>query len=174
MWVAACLAGDRRAFDQLVDTYQSKLFNAAYRITGSTADAMDATQVAFIKAFQNLNTFDPSRPFFSWIYRIALNEAFNIVDGRRRNCELVGDVSETQEDPEKACQAGETCQHIQTALMRLPDDQRAVLVLRHFQGLSYREIGEVVGVSEKTVKSRLFTARRNLRAILSELGLFNE
>lgn len=171
MLVEACLAGDRSAFAELVDTYQSKLYNAAFRITGSSADAMDATQGAFVKAYENLQTFDRSRRFFSWIYRIALNEAFNIIDRRRGHSELVEEIPGGGNDPEQACQAAETNEWIQKALMNMPEEQRAVLVLRHFHGLSYREIGEVVGVSEKMVKSRLFMARQNLRAFLSEQGL---
>jgi RNA polymerase sigma-70 factor (ECF subfamily) len=170
MLVEACLAGDRSAFAQLVDAYQSKLYNATYRITGSPADAMDATQDAFVKAYENLNTFDPSRRFFSWIYRIALNEALNIIDRRRGDSELPDEIPGDRDDPEQACEANETSEHIQKALMTLPKDQREVLVLRHFHGLSYEEIGDVVGISEKTVKSRLFTARRSLRAALLNQG----
>ena len=170
MLVAACLAGDRRAFDQLVDAYQSKLFYAAYRITGSADDAMDAAQGAFVKAYEKLDTFDPSRRFFSWIYRIALNEALNILDRRRNQSELGPDVPGEGDDPEQACEADEEGTCIQRALMELCEEQRVVLVLRHFHGLSYHEIGEVVGVSEKTVKSRLFTARQNLRAVLIKQG----
>ena len=169
MLVAACLAGDPKAFDQLVDAYQAKLFNAAYRITGSTADAMDATQGAFVKAYENLHTFDQSRRFFSWIYRITLNEALTLVDRRRDLSELEDDVP-GGDDPERACEAAEEGDHIQKALLDLPEDQRAVLVLRHFHGLSYQEIGDVVGVSEKTVKSRLFEARRTLRVLLLRQG----
>ena len=84
MLVAACLAGDRTAFAQLVDAYESKLFYAAFRITGSADDAMDATQSAFVKAYENLRTFDPSRRFFSWIYRIALNEALEHLQSAAR------------------------------------------------------------------------------------------
>jgi RNA polymerase sigma-70 factor (ECF subfamily) len=170
MLVEACLAGDRTAFGQLVDSYQTKLFYAAYRITGSTEDAMDATQGAFVKAYENLHTFDLSRRFFSWIYRIVLNEALNILDRRRSHTELEDEVPGSGENPEQTCQAEETGRYIQRALMKLSAEQRVVLVLRHFHGFSYREIGEVLGVSEKTVKSRLFTARQSLRAVLLEQG----
>lgn len=170
MLVAACLAGDRTAFGQLVDAYQNKLFYAAYRVTGSSEDAMDATQGAFVKAYEKLDTFDPTRRFFSWIYRIALNEALNILDRRRNQSELEDEVAGAGDDPEQVCEAEETGQCIQRALMTLCEEQRVVLVLRHFHGLSYREIAEVIGVSEKTVKSRLFTARQNMRAALLEQG----
>lgn len=171
MLVAACLAGDRNAFGQLVDAYQGKLYNAAYRITGSPADAMDATQGAFVKAYENLHTFDPSRRFFSWIYRIALNEALNILDRRRNVAQLEEEeLPGALADPEEACLEAEDGRCIHRALQCLTVDQRTVLVLRHFQGLSYQEIGEMLGISDKTVKSRLFAARHSLRTALLEQG----
>ncbi len=172
MLVAACLAGDQTAFAQLVDAYEGKLFYAAYRITGSADDAMDATQGAFVKAYENLGAFDPSRKFFSWIYRIVLNEALNILSRRRHQSALEEEMADpAEDDPEQLCEAEEEGRCVQRALMELPGEQRVVLVLRHFQGLSYQEIGEVLGIGEKTVKSRLFTARQNLRAVLTKQGL---
>jgi RNA polymerase sigma-70 factor (ECF subfamily) len=171
MLVNACLAGDRNAFAQLVDSYQRQLFNATYRVTGSWDDAMDATQTAFIKAYEKLHTYDTGHRFFSWIYRIALNEALNLL-GRRRSVSLV-DVSApaTDPDPEQAYQEAETSRRVQEALMQLASRHRVILVLRHFHGLSYREIAEVVGIPEKTVKSRLFTARQRLRTVLLDRGV---
>ena len=82
--VEACLTGDRKAFQMLMDLYERKLFNASYRVVDDYEDAMDATQSAFVKAYENLQSFDPSRRFFSWIYRILLNESLNIVKARKR------------------------------------------------------------------------------------------
>ena len=88
MLVQACLRGDRSAFDKLVDRYERPLFTAAYRITGSVEDAMDATQTAFVNAFEKLDTFDQSHRFFSWLYRIAVNQALNVVGRRKPSAEL--------------------------------------------------------------------------------------
>ena len=84
MLVEACLSGDTSAFGRLVDTYERPLYNAALRITNSRDDAMDATQSAFVKAYEKLHTFNSSYRFFSWIYRIAVNEALNIVQRKGR------------------------------------------------------------------------------------------
>jgi len=171
MLVQACLAGDRSAFSELVDSYEGKLFNVAYRITGSRDDAMDVTQATFLKAYEKLHTFDLSRTFFSWIYRIAINEALNLVRRTRNTAPLDLETADPEKSPEESAQEGETRRFVQASLMRLQPDHRAVIVLRHLQGLSYREIAEVLGIPEKTVKSRLFSARRALRTILAEQGV---
>ena len=88
MIVEACLAGERKAFEVLVDRYEKKLYNAAYRVLGDSEDAMEATQSAFVKAYERLGTFDTSQRFFPWMYRILVNESLNIVNRRKRFEEL--------------------------------------------------------------------------------------
>jgi RNA polymerase sigma-70 factor (ECF subfamily) len=171
MLVQATLDGDRAAFGGLVDRYEKKLYNAAYRITGSREDAMDATQAAFVKAYENLHTFDFAYRFFSWIYRIALNEALSLVRRRQPVTDLDSHVPDSAAGPEQTASGKETGQLIQEALLRLQPDYRAVVILRHFEGLSYLEIGEVLGIPSKTVKSRLFSARRELRTALLDRGV---
>jgi RNA polymerase sigma-70 factor (ECF subfamily) len=170
MLVQACLEGDHSAFDLLVDRYEGALFNAAYRITGSVEDAMDATQAAFVNAFEKLHTFDSSYRFFSWIYRIACNQALNLVGRRRPRVELDADHPDHGADPEAVFTESEAGGFLQRALMELTPQHRVVIVLKHLQGLTYREIAELLEIPEKTVKSRLFTARQNLRSILLEKG----
>lgn len=171
MLVEACLRGDRNAFDELVDRYEGPLFSAAYRITGSVEDAMDATQNAFVNAYEKLHTFDPRYRFFSWIYRIAINQSLNLVDRRKTQTEIVDDTPSESRGPAEVYDATEARGHLKRAMLELEPHYRAVIVLKHLEGFSYREIGELLDVSEKTVKSRLFTARRRLRAILTELGV---
>jgi RNA polymerase sigma-70 factor (ECF subfamily) len=168
--VEACLAGDGKAFRMLMDCYEKKLFNAAYRVLDDHEDAMDATQAAFVKAYENLHTFDTSRRFFSWIYRILLNESLNILKARRRFDSLSDTVPVTTKSPEERYGDEETGQRVHSALKDLKTDHRIVIVLKHYQGLSYREMSEIVGVPEKTVKSRLFSARRQLKDILLRKG----
>lgn len=170
MLVEACLQGDRHAFDELVDRYQKPLYAAAYRITGSVDDAMEATQQAFVNAYEKLHSFDPTFRFFSWIYRIAVNQALNLVSTRREQGELDIDLPGNGPRPDAAIEQNEVRRHLQRALAELAPKYRAVLVLKHLEGLSYREIGEALDLPEKTVKSRLFTARRQLRGILTEQG----
>jgi RNA polymerase sigma-70 factor (ECF subfamily) len=170
MLVQACLEGDHSAFDLLVDRYEGTLFNAAYRITGSVEDAMDATQSAFVNAYEKLHTFDSSYRFFSWIYRIVCNQALNLVGRRRSLTDLEADHPDEGADPEAVYGEVEAGGFLQRALMELTPQYRIVIVLKHLQGLTYREIAELLEIPEKTVKSRLFTARQNLRSILLEKG----
>jgi len=170
MLIEACLRGERRAFDELVDRYEGPLFNAAFRITGSVEDAMDATQAAFVNAYEKLHTFDPAYRFFSWIYRIVVNQALNLVSRRRTEIELDSDTPSDASNPEKAFSEVEATGFLQKALMDLAPQHRLVVVLKHLEGYSYREISELLGIPEKTVKSRLFSARQRLRLILTERG----
>ncbi|UCG52826.1 MAG: sigma-70 family RNA polymerase sigma factor [Candidatus Latescibacterota bacterium] len=171
MIVEACLAGDRKAFEVLVDRYEKKLFNAAYRVVGDFEDAMDATQSAFVKAFEKLHTFNTSYRFFPWMYRILVNESLNIVSQRRRFEGLDSKIELPDKNPEETYGDRELGRHLQSAMMDLKPDQRVVVALRHYQGFSYKEIGEILRLPEKTVKSRLFSARRQLRGILQRKGI---
>jgi RNA polymerase sigma-70 factor (ECF subfamily) len=170
MLVEACLRGDRHAFDELVDRYEGPLFSAAYRITGSVEDAMDATQNAFVNAYEKLHTFDPTYRFFSWIYRIAINQSLNLVGGRRNQTTFDEDAPAAEPNPSEVFESNETRGQLKRALLELEPHHRTVIVLKHLEGFSYREIGELLEIPEKTVKSRLFTARQRLRAILTERG----
>jgi RNA polymerase sigma-70 factor, ECF subfamily len=170
MMVRACLDGDNAAFGSLVQKYSGKLYNAAYRITRGREDAVDATQAAFVKAYEKLPSFDFNHRFFSWIYRIALNEALDIAGRRRREAGLDDAPEPVGGDIEDEYAEVERSRFVQRALMELPPDGRALIVLRHFQGLSYGDIAEILRVPEKTVKSRLFTARQRLRQVLEERG----
>jgi len=165
--VARCLHGDAAAFEAVVHRYQRVLFTVALRLTGDREDARDATQNAFIRAFEKLDTFDPSRRFFSWLYRIAVNESLNLRRSRRAHDPLeAAHASEVrQADP---VEGSEREARVHQALLRLPSEQRAVVVLRHFAELSYEEIGEALQVPVKTVKSRLFMARQRLAPLLAE------
>jgi RNA polymerase sigma-70 factor (ECF subfamily) len=140
------------------------LFSVALRLIGDYEDARDATQNALVRAYVHLETFDPSRKFFSWIYRIVVNECLNVRRARRPQERLV-DTIEAKAGPDTV-EALERRDQIQVALHKLTDEYREVIVLRHFAELSYAEISDVVGVPEKTVRSRLFTARQRLGELL--------
>ena len=170
MLVQSCLRGDREAFDELVDRYEGPLFNASYRITGSVEDAMDATQNAFVNAFEKLHTFDQSLRFFSWIYRIAINQALNLVGRRKPTADLDDNTPTAAPNPETAYRETEASNALVHAMVELAADYRTVIHLKHLEGFSYKEIAVLLEIPEKTVKSRLFTARRQLRLILTEQG----
>lgn len=169
--VEATLAGDRKAYAMLVERYEKQLFNAAYRVVHHYEDAMDATQSAFVKAYENLHRFDANRRFFSWIYRILLNESLNILNQRKRFDGIDDSFAAGGPDVEDRMVDNEVGRQVRSALMDLKTDHRVVIVLKHYEGMSYREMSEVVGIPEKTIKSRLFSARKQLRDILLRKGI---
>ncbi len=163
--------GDERAFEALVDEYQGVLYNLAWRMTGSPDDARDLTQTVFLKVWRNLASYDPAHRFYSWIYRITINESLNFVQRRRRHDELDDGIPDGVPGPADTLERIELGDHLQEALMTLSAEYRQVIVLRHFQELSYAEIADVAGIPEKTVKSRLFSARQLLGEALRRRGV---
>jgi RNA polymerase sigma-70 factor (ECF subfamily) len=164
--IVRCLQGEAAAFEAIVRRYQRVLFTVAHRVLGNAEDAMDATQNTFVRAYEHLDTFDPSRRFFSWIYRIAINESLNMKRARRPEQPLDVAAERPEANASELLARLEQSELIDSALVRLPEEQRLVVVLRHFADMSYSEIGEAMGVPEKTVKSRLFAARQRLGTIL--------
>ena len=164
-WVAGCLRGDPDAFEPLVRKYERVVFSVALRLVGDYEDARDVTQNAFIRAFERLDQFDPGRKFFSWIYRIAVNESLNLRRARKPQTPLEDDI-EVPGEPLEGLEREELARRVDRALAKLSFEYREVIVLRHFAELSYEEIAQAAGVPEKTVKSRLFTARQRLAGLL--------
>lgn len=157
---------DRETFERLVDQYEKKIFNLVYRMVNNYEDAMDVTQTAFMKAYDKRNYYDPNYNLFSWLYRIAVNEAINFVNKRKRTVTLGYDPASLVKNPEENLSHSEQADRIQNALTQLKPDYRVVVVLRHFMDLSYHEISDILDIPEKTVKSRLFTGRQLLKSIL--------
>ena len=166
VWVARCLRGDAGAFEPIVRRYQRPLFSVAHRMLGNYDDALDVTQNAFIRAFEGLDGYDPNRRFFSWIYRIVVNECLNARRARKPVEPLTEQLPDPENSPLDDVEALERSASIDAALVRLSEDHRLVVVLRHFADLSYAEMSEALGVPEKTVKSRLFEARHRLGELL--------
>ena len=163
--VARCLDGDEVAFAAVVGRYQRVLFTVALRSLGDYDEASDATQNAFIKAYSKLDTFDPTRRFFSWIYRILVNECLNARRDRRLHEPLTPELASV-DSPADLLEASERKQRVQAAILALPAAYREVVVLRHFAELSYDEIADALDVPARTVKSRLHTARQQLAGML--------
>jgi len=170
--IERCKRGDRRALEQLLADYQRPVYNAAYRIVGNREDAADVTQTVFLKTFEQLDQYKPEFKFFSWIYRIAINESINQIKRNAKQMSL-GDreISDTR-GPEDAVDSGDISRGVQGCLMELQEDYRTVVVLRHFSECSYRQISEILRIPEKTVKSRLYSARQLLKEKLKEIGVF--
>ncbi len=163
-----CLQGDEAAFEQIVERYQRPIFNIALRMVHDFEDARDIAQGVFVKAYENLGRYDPRFRLFSWLYRMAVNESINFLKRKRNRLEAVHRLTRDHHFPVEAGQDGEDrARAVERALMALTPDQRAVVVMKHLSGRSYRDLSEILNIPEKRVKSRLFEARRRLKAILT-------
>jgi RNA polymerase sigma-70 factor (ECF subfamily) len=165
-------AGDNDAFGRLVVRYQKPIYNAAWRLLGKREDASEVTQSVFLKIVERLDDYDPRYRFFSWIYRIAVNESIDVLrrNGREDPLDDHTDFPAPQfEEPESAFEAGNVSARVQRALIAMKTDDRVVITLRHFAECDYAEMAAIIGIDEKTVKSRLFEARRRLAHQLADL-----
>ncbi len=172
--VGQCLAGSERAFEMLVDRYEKVIFSVAYRMTSDFDASEDITQATFVKAFENLKRYDPRYKFFSWLYRIAVNESLNHLKHRMQTRELSPCLVSNERGPDETYVEAELARHIQEAMMELDPDYRTVVVLRHYGDCSYKQMAEILDLPEKKVKSRLFTARHLLRDILARRGILKD
>ena len=162
--------GDTRAFDLLVLKYQGRVANLVSRYVSNAAEAEDVTQEAFIKAYRALPKFRGDSAFYTWLYRIAANAAKNhlVALGRRPSSDQVIDEAEQfdlpgklkdHESPDAVLMGMELEQAVNSAIDSLPDELKAALTLREFEGLSYEEIAEILSCPIGTVRSRIFRAR---------------
>lgn len=163
--VRRCRSGETAAFEVVVARHQAVLYGVAARMLGNREDAKDATQNAFVRAFERLDSYDPTFRFFSWIYRILVNECLNVLRARRPQ-EPLRPATQVTDGPLAHLEAEERRDRVRAALRALPEQYRDVIVLRHFADLSYEEMGATLGIPARTVKSRLFTARQHLGAAL--------
>ena len=164
--------GDREAFGELVARYQRPIYNAAYRLLGTREDANDVAQSVFLRIVERLDDYDPKYRFFSWIYRIAINESIDVLRRTRREEPWDDDdafAAPPVDEPHFAYEAGNVALRIQRALMAMKTDDRVVITLRHFAECGYSEMAAIIGIDEKTLKSRLFEARRRLAGQLHDL-----
>ncbi|MBN1976599.1 MAG: sigma-70 family RNA polymerase sigma factor [Anaerolineae bacterium] len=178
--IADAQKGKVDAFNDLVLTYQQQVYNLAYRILGDPASAADATQDAFISAYQSLSRFRGGS-FKSYLLRIVSNRCYDELRRRKRRPAISFEDVEIDEDanpmlvnggegPEAHAERKEMARVLQAGIETLPSDQRVTLVLSDVQGMSYEEIAEVTEVALGTVKSRLARARSKLRDYLLDNG----
>lgn len=172
--ILECRQGNLKAFERLVTRYQQHAIAVAYQMLGDWEDAKEAAQDTFVKVYLSLESFDPSRTFSTWLYRILINTC---IDYRRRRsalAETVGitpfrPISEDQSAPDVEFEANEHRALLSKALARLSPKHRAVITLRDLQGLSSREVSDIMDCSEATVRVHLFNARRKLKTLLIPL-----
>ena len=166
--------GSVRAFEVIVRATMRRAYAIALGLLGNAEDARDVSQEAFVAAHKARGRFDDQRPFFPWFYRILRNRCLNFIQMRARRREISMDVLAERADerarPDRDMIRRERIEAVWRALFTLSPDHREVIVLRNFQECSYREIAEALGISEGTVMSRLFYARKALAKALGGTG----
>lgn len=180
--VSQAAAGDREAFESLVVRYSSKVFGLCFSLLGNRADAEDASQEAFLKAFRAISTYRDQASFSTWLYRITRNACIDLVRQRSRRPTVSIDAEIEEEDGAVAFQVVDdaplqdetaasnwSAEKVRAAIATLPEGFRTVILLRDIEGLSYQEVARVLGVREGTVKSRLARARAALLKVLKRM-----
>lgn len=177
--------GDVRAFDVIVRRWENQLFNLIYKIIGDFETSKDIRQEVLLRVYQSAKRYRPRGQFKTWLYRIAINCSINELRRRERHRTLSLTTFHKRKDgeqyalenilpdpepqPDEIVQRNETAQCIQDALNRLPDEQRIVIVLRHYEGLKFQQIASILGCPLGTVKSRMHHGLERLRAMLRHL-----
>ncbi len=176
--VEACLAGEESAFDVLLGRWEKRIRGAIYRLVGSDEEARDLCQEAFLKAYKSLRSFKQEARFSSWLYQIALNLCRDRI--RRRRGKTMVSLDELEEGGAAMPVAGptaldllqerDTSRLVAQAIEALPDEQREVIILKEYQGLTFLEIAQVLDVPISTVKTRLYRGLDQLRVRLEREG----
>lgn len=165
--VAMALGGDPEAFAALVERYDRAVYHLAYRTLHDVEEARDATQEAFFKAFRSLRTFKPGAKFSTWIFAITYHACCDRLNRRKRySTEELPDRADAAPGPESQAIALDEARRLREAIDALPEKYRAVITLYHLQGRQYDEIAAVLGLPMGTVKTHLFRAKEQLRALL--------
>lgn len=169
LWVQRTLAGDPQAFGELVQQYERDVFNLTYRMLNNRGEAEDAAQEAFLRAYSNLDRYDQSRSFKTWLLSIASNHCIDRLRRRRLTWLSLEEplpphpaLTSDTPGPEEATLANERNVLVQALLDELSPDYRLAVVLRYWYDYSYAEIAEMLETTESAIKSRLFRARQAL------------
>ncbi len=164
--VEACRAGRRGAFDLIVERHRRQVYQLCYRFAGNHEDASDLSQDVFIRAFQGLKTFRGAASLSTWLYRIGVNVCLSRASAKKLATEELDERRHVDTEAEPADQRllkEERAARVRAAIARLPDRQRATLILRVYRGLSHQEIAETLGSSVGAVKANFFHALANLK-----------
>ena len=168
--------GDEAAFEELLITYEKRIYNIAYRMMRNQSDAQDMAQEAIIKAYRNLHTFKGTCMFSSWVYRITVNTCLDEIRKRKKRNVLFMDAMDGEGAgftdkaplPEQMMESKEEYARILSAINALNEEYKTVIVLRDMQGFSYRDISQIIDCNIGTVKSRINRARNILKTVLRQ------
>jgi RNA polymerase sigma-70 factor (ECF subfamily) len=170
-WVSQSQNGDDAAYESLIRKHQQMIHSLTFRMTGSMADAKDLAQETFVRAYRQLDSYQGNSRFSSWLYRIAVNACLDWRRREKRRAELLANWrnlnAEAAPTPDSPANLDELSREVQAALMRLPDKQRAAVVLTVYGELNHAEAAKILGCSETTVSWRIFSARRKLKKLLA-------
>lgn len=167
--------GEKDAFGELVNAYMQPAYYSALALVGSHDDALDLSQLAFIRAYGSIRKFERGRCFFTWYYRILRNLCLNRIRDRASQArplssfEHVVEVADAEDDPSQATERSMLREKIRAALGRLPVEEREIIVMKDFDGYSYAEIAELLECPMGTVMSRLYYARKHLKDLLEDV-----
>jgi len=180
-------SGHKELFSKLVDRYRNQVAGIAFKMVGDYDDAKDITQMVFVKTFYNLERFDPSKRFSTWLYRIAVNASIDYVRKfRKHKFEELDDIKESKElsarNPEQLFQLKELKSYVMTAAERLNEKQRDAFIYKDVKGLEIDEIAGIMGMPQATVRWYLHRARKRIRndlqkrypGVLRKLGIYQE
>ena len=166
------LAGESEAFHDLVEKYQEPVYRVAWRFLGNHHDALEISQETFARAFEKLATFDLARKFSVWLMSVAANYSRDVLRRRGRRPEILDDERLARTpgggSPDGEAVRQEEAERLREAVSTLDDDKRLAVLLRYFEGLSLKEVAEVTGEGESTLKVRLFLARKEIMRKLLE------
>jgi RNA polymerase sigma-70 factor (ECF subfamily) len=165
--VLACQRGEREAFDRLVERYQRDVYRLCYRYVNNHHDANDMAQEVFLKAYRAISKFRGESAFSTWLYRIAVNTCLNFRQAKRPPTEPLSETfADARDGAALDVERAERARIVREAVSRLPERQRATLILKMFHELTHEEVAGILGSSVGTVKANLFHALNNLRKLL--------
>jgi RNA polymerase sigma-70 factor (ECF subfamily) len=166
--IEACQRGEREAFDPLVERYQRDVYRLCYRYVNNHHDASDLAQDVFLKAYRAIGRFRGDSAFSTWLYRIAVNTCLNFRAARKAASEeLKDDLADAGRRVDDRMEDDELSQQVREAVSRLPEKQRATLILKIYNDLTHEEVAQVLGSTVGTVKANLFHALGNLRKAMA-------
>lgn len=165
--VTKVLSGERDAFDILIRKYQGIIYNYIYKMTLSREDSEDIIQEVFIKAYENLYKLENRERFYSWLFKITINTMNTFLKGKKHQTLVEEDVIlniqvNAKDTPEEILQAKEDNRELLKKLSVLSEEQKNAMVLKYVQGFSYKEVGDILGIKEETIKTKIFRAKKRL------------
>lgn len=172
-WIQEVLAGDKQAYAQIINKYKNPLYGTILRMTRNPHDAQDLVQEAFIKVYQQLEKYNGTGSFSSWLYRVAINHCMDEFRKKRyqmKQSEIDEETVVDQNYPEVVFLKKERSRQLERLIATLPEDERLIILLRYINELSYDEISEMVDIPLSTVRNKLHRAKKKMRHTVKREG----